>query len=114
MRKYVDIALIILIIIEIVCISKFKIVVGSGLSMVPTIDDHQVLLCEYSKNYQIDDIVLYKVDNIPIVHRIVNITEYHLADGSIIKLYTMKGDNNPNTDLFETYKENIICKIIGV
>lgn len=114
MRKHISIVLIILVIIEIIYISKFKIVIGSGLSMAPTIDDHQILLCEYSKNYQVDDIVLYKVNNIPIVHRIVKITEYQLIDGSIVKLYTMKGDNNSNTDLFETYKENIICKVIGV
>lgn len=82
--------------------------------MYPTIGDHQVLLCQYRGNYKVDDVVLYKVNGIPIVHRIVKITEYTLADGSTVKTYSMKGDNNDNIDMFETYEENIVCKVVGV
>lgn len=106
--------LLLFLIVEILCVIKFKIVIGSGISMSPTIKNHQILFCEYTDNYNVDDIVLYKLDGISIVHRIVKVTKYDLSNGSTIEVYTMKGDNNLSTDMFETYRENIVCKIKGV
>lgn len=114
LKRSINIFLVIFLIFEILCVVKFKIVIGNGASMLPTIGSNQLLLCEYTNKYNINDVVLYKINNIPIVHRIVKITEYTLMDGSVVKTYTMKGDNNKEIDLFETYQENIVCKIKGV
>ncbi len=81
------------------------------MSMYPTIKDHTILLCKYSNNYKVGDIVYYKVGNNHIVHRIIQITEHKMIDNSIIKVYKIKGDNNEKADMFEVYDENLICKV---
>lgn len=106
--------LIIIILLEFIFILNFKIVIGSGNSMSPTIGQHQVLLCKYSNDYKEGDIIYYELNGIPIVHRIIEINEYTLLNGAKVNTYKIKGDNNPAADAFEVYKENIKCKIVGV
>lgn len=113
-KRVINICLFIFIIIELIFAAKFKIVIGSGMSMSPTIDEHQVLLCQYDNNYSVNDVVLYEVDGLSIVHRITHVTEYKLENGVIIKTYRTKGDNNDSNDIFELYEENIICKVVGI
>lgn len=113
-RSIINTILLVFLVLELFFVIKYKIVIGSGASMLPTIGNHQILLCEYTNNYKVDDIVLYKVNGIPIVHRIVKITTYDLENGTSVKTYTMKGDNNNDVDMFETYRENIVCKVKGV
>lgn len=107
----IEIGAIIFFIIELLFFSRYKIIIGSGMSMYPTIKDKTILLCEYTKEYKLNDIVYYRIAGKPIVHRIVQITEYKMSDNSIVKVYSIKGDNNNEPDVFSVYDENIICKI---
>lgn len=109
--KPITIGALIFFIIELIFFSQFKIIIGSGMSMYPTIKDKTLLLCKYTNNYKVGDIVHYRIGNKPIVHRIIQITEYSMTDGGILKVYKIKGDNNKEPDTFEVYDENIICKI---
>lgn len=113
-RRIINICLFIFIIIELIFTFNFKVVIGSGMSMIPTIDEHQILLCQYSNDYSVNDIVLYKVDGLSVVHRIVQVTEYRLDNGTVVKTYRTKGDNNKSDDMFELYEENIVCKVVGI
>lgn len=106
--------LFIFILLEFMFITHFKVIFGVGASMTPSIKSHQILMCKYTDTYKINDIILYNVDGFPIVHRIVRINEHHLIDGKTIYTYKTKGDNNSSEDVFELYKENIICKIMGI
>ena len=108
--KPITISFLIFFILEVIFFTRFKVIVGSGMSMYPTIKDHTILLCKYSNNYKVGDIVYYKVGNNHIVHRIIQITEHKMIDNSIIKVYKIKGDNNEKADMFEVYDENLICK----
>ena len=103
----------ILIALEILFLLNFKIVVGMGASMEPTINGNRILLCKYGKDYKVGDIVLYKIDGFPIIHRITNVDIYDQGDGRIVRTYTLKGDNNEKADGFLVYKENIIYKVLG-
>lgn len=109
--KPITISFLIFFILEVIFFTRFKVIVGSGMSMYPTIKDHTILLCKYSNNYKVGDIVYYKVGNNHIVHRIIQITEHKMIDNSIIKVYKIKGDNNEKADMFEVYDENLICKV---
>lgn len=90
---------------------KFKIMIGSGTSMLPTFKEKQVTLCMKQSSYEIGDVVYYRIGKFPIAHRIIDIHTIEV-DGMTVKLYTMKGDNNPVSDYFQVYDENIVCKII--
>lgn len=104
--------MLILLIIEIIFFINYKVIFGSGSSMSPLIEDGSILICDYTKNYKLNDIIYFTVGNKHIVHRITKITEYKLTDNSIIKGYQTKGDNNKEVDMFEIYDENIICKVV--
>lgn len=106
--------LLIIIALEFAFISHFKLIFGAGMSMYPAIKNHQILICKYTDTYAVNDIVLYKVNNMTIVHRITNINTYKLNNGQEIITYKVKGDNNETEDMFELYPENIVCKIVGV
>lgn len=111
--KPLTIGAMIFLIIEIIFFTQFKIIIGSGMSMYPTIKDKSVLICEYTDDYKVNDIVYYRLNNKPIVHRIIQITEYLMQDNTVIKVYKIKGDNNSEADAFEVYRENIVCKVKG-
>lgn len=112
--KRIDYFLIGLLIVEIIFILHFKIIIGVGESMLPTLGNPQILLCQYTNDYEVGDIVAYKLDGMRIVHRIVDKIEYNLTDDYQVTVYYMKGDNNPTNDMFQIYEENILCKVIGV
>lgn len=105
--------LIIIIILEIIFISQFKIVIGFGESMLPTLKDSSPLICHYTKRYNINDVVYFKVGGLPVVHRIIDINDSTLLDGTTIRSYKTKGDNNDIEDFFTIYDENIVCKVVG-
>ena len=104
--------MLILLITEIIFFINYKVIFGSGSSMNPLIEDGSILICDYTKNYKLNDIIYFTVGNKHIVHRITKITEYKLTDNSVIKGYQTKGDNNKEADMFEIYDENIICKVV--
>ena len=105
-------SLVIFVILECLFFSRFTVLIGSGTSMSPTIEANQLLLCKNDDNYQVGDIVYYKVDGKPITHRIIQIHRY-VFKNDVLYTYTLRGDNNDSEDLFDVYKENIICKVIG-
>lgn len=86
---------------------NYKVVFGSGKSMLPTIKEKQILLCKKQKDYKVNDIVFFKLNGIPVVHRIINVVDY-----GNVKAYTTKGDGNDSADMFGIYKENIVCRVV--
>ena len=109
-----DKVLILIVIIEILLLFKFRWIIGSGDSMLPTLSNPSFAICMKTNNYKVGDIVSYKIDGFPIVHRIVGIEEQMLDNGHVVRLFTLKGDNNSTEDRFKIYKENILCKLLFV
>lgn len=92
----------------ITCLLLFKIVIGSGNSMQPTIGSKAILLCMKKQNYKVGDIIFYQIDKYNIVHRIIKIKD----DGVVIQ-YQTKGDGNELADGYLITKTNIKCKVLG-
>lgn len=103
--------LLIIIIAEVIFIAHFRIVFGFGDSMYPTLKNGSVLLCRIQESYDVGDIVYYRINGLPVVHRITNIVTYDMG-GHYITTYTLQGDNNEGQDDFNIYKENIVCKVL--
>lgn len=112
--KPFDLALFIILFIEIIMVFNFKVILGRGMSMYPTITSSQILLCKYQKSFDVGDIVYYNIGREHIVHRIVAIDKTEMTNGMVIKQYTLKGDNNPDVDYFKVYDENIVCKVLFI
>ena len=93
--------------VALILFTKYKIVIGMGDSMQPTYPRFKILLCKKQKEYQIDDVISYKLDTHKVVHRITAIID----DGVVIQ-YQTKGDGNKTTDRYLITKTNIECKII--
>ena len=53
--KRIDYFLISLLIVEIIFILHFKIIIGVGESMLPTLGNPQILLCQYTNDYEVGD-----------------------------------------------------------
>lgn len=70
------------------------------------------MLCEYEDEYKVGDIVVYSIGGNYIAHRIVDIEEDNFFDMKVMKIYTLKGDNNNYLDKLKVYDENIICRLI--
>jgi|SRR5574344_33699 signal peptidase I len=87
--------------------TQIKIIIGLGGSMEPTYPKFKILLCIKTKNYEVDDVVYYKIDKHRVVHRIIT-----KIDDGIITQYQTKGDGNELTDRYLITKTNIECKII--
>ena len=85
----------------------FKIIIGSGKSMLPTISNKAILLCMKQQNYKVGDIINYQIDKYSIVHRIIEIKD----DGVVIQ-YRVKGDGNKQADGYLITKTNIKCKVL--
>lgn len=104
--------MLILLILGILLMFKFRLVIGRGDSMLPTLNNPSFVICMYTNNYEEGDIVMYELEGIRIMHRITKITMYPLSDGTQVRKYQLKGDNNPAPDAFEIYHDNIKCKAI--
>lgn len=87
--------------------TKFRVVFGRGESMLPTLPTKTVKLCIKQKEYQVNDIISFRVDGLEIVHRIIMKVNY-----SGITYYETQGDNNSDKDLLPITKEQIRCKVI--
>ena len=85
----------------------FKIIIGSGKSMLPTISNKAILLCMKQQNYKVGDIINYQIDKYSIVHRIIEIKD----DGVVVQ-YKVKGDGNKQADGYLITKTNIKCKVL--
>lgn len=85
----------------------FKIIIGCGNSMLPTISNKAILLCMKQRNYKVGDIVYYQLDKYNVVHRIIEIKD----DGSLIQ-YKTRGDGNEQADGYLITKTNIKCKVL--
>lgn len=79
-------------------------VVISG-SMEPTIKTNDLIVYKKSKVYEVDDIIVFVVEDYLVVHRIIEKTE----DG-----YITKGDNNSSDDFYRygyIKKNQIVGKV---
>ena len=65
-------------------------VIVSGRSMQPTLQGGDLVVTHDRENYQVGDVVAFRLDGQYVIHRIVG---GNAADG-----YEMKGDNNPAID----------------
>lgn len=106
--------LLIILLLKILLLFKFKLAIGMGDSMLPTLKNPSVVICMYTDNYEVGDIVMYELEGTQIMHRITQITTHSLSDGTQVRTYQLKGDNNPEPDIFEVYHDNIKCKAIFV
>lgn len=75
--------------------------VGTG-SMVPYLNINDYIIIKKSNNYEVGDVVTYKVDDLYITHRIVSISENGVVT---------KGDANNIVDPV-VEKNNIVGKVI--
>lgn len=107
MKKKELIILHIFFIILLVIFTNIKIIIGSGESMLPTIPTKKILLCIKKSNYEVNDIILYKIDKHKVVHRITAI-----IDDGVITQYQTQGDGNELADRYLITKTNITCKVI--
>lgn len=85
----------------------FKVIVGSGKSMLPTIPQKALLLCIKQSNYEVGDVVNYQTDHYNVVHRIISKQD----NGNSVK-FQMKGDGNTTVDNYLITKENIKCRVL--
>lgn len=85
----------------------FKIIIGSGNSMMPTIPNRAILLCMKQRDYKVGDIVNYQIGKYSVVHRIIAIQD----DGVLVQ-YQLKGDGNKSPDKYLITKTNIKCKVL--
>lgn len=113
-RKNLILSILILIIVTFIVMlisCKFTygaLVIGSG-SMTGTINKGDIIIYErYNPNKEIEkgEIIVFKKDDIKIVHRVVDIKK----TGANIRYYT-KGDANPNEDEGYREKDQIIGKV---
>ncbi len=77
----------------------FKIIIISGQSMSPTLNDHQIVLILKTKNIKKNDIIVFSFNNQELIKRVIGI------EGDIIELkdgYVFKN----NIQLSYTYLEN--------
>lgn len=96
-----------ILLILIIFLILFKIILGFGESMHPTIKSHTPIICSRYSKYDVGDIVYFKLDGKHVVHRIISKTT-----SGVITYYTTKGDGNESPDGFQIYKENIKCKVL--
>lgn len=77
-------------------------------SMRPTINEGDLVIIEKVdiEDIKAGDIIIYKVDNYSVIHRVIMI----LKDSNEISLIT-KGDNNPNRDLEPVKKNQILGRL---
>lgn len=106
--KYIKyIILLVICTITLILCTQIRFVFGSGASMYPTYDTFKILFCVKQKDYKVDDIIYYKIDNYKVVHRVIAIID----DGTLIQ-YKAKGDGNNETDRYLITKTNIKCKVV--
>ena len=65
-----------------------------------------------ASNLKVGDIVVYHATwfNEPVIHRIIQVNE--TADGK--KYYVIKGDNNPVSDPYVVYPDQIAAKVVTI
>lgn len=97
---------------EIIFFLNFKIVVGFGSSMEPTIPSGSLLVCKKQSSYKVGDIVYYTIDGKHVVHRIKEVKDFKFSTDFDVTAYILQGDNNQSEDMFLVFKENIICKVM--
>ena len=81
--------------------------VGSS-SMEPNIEVGDMIIVEKTKEYnklKVDDVLVYKKDDVVVLHRIIKITH---EDGKYI--FKTKGDNNTTADNWEVNESEVIGK----
>lgn len=78
-------------------------------SMIPLLEVDDVVITQKQDKYERDDVIIYKVWKIHVVHRIINVYE---KDG--ITMYTTKGDNNDLRDRKQSTSDNIVGKVIYI
>lgn len=78
-------------------------------SMLPILEVDDVIITNKQDRYRINDIVVYKVWKIHVVHRVIN--KYNV-DG--VTYYTTKGDNNELRDKKQSTTNNIVGKVIYI
>lgn len=78
-------------------------------SMLPTLEVDDVVITKKQDRYRREDIIIYKVWKIHVVHRIIHSYE---EDG-VIK-YVTKGDNNELRDRKKSTNDNIVGKVVYI
>lgn len=106
-EKIIDILYIIIPIIIVIMIFKFRPLFTFGESMLPTIQEGKVVIIYKTKKVKEGDIVAFSVNGVYVLHRIVEIT----TDGKVF-FYHTQGDNNKIRDPYVLYQENILGKLL--
>lgn len=88
----------------------FGLVIVSGASMLPTLQDGDVVVLREKSSYDIDDIVVYRVTMSDGVYRIVHRVVAVEADGSL----RTRGDNRPSIDPFQPKTQDVDGRVITV
>lgn len=78
--------------------------VNTGTSMLPVIREGDFILVKKQDNYQKDDIISYKADDLTVTHRIVEV------EGAF---YRTKGDNNTFIDGESVSKLSVYGKVVA-
>ena len=99
-------ALVLLASVSIFTLTGNRVIYGRGDSMLPTIDSNSIVLCFNKRDYDVGDVVYFKISGNSVVHRIV--VKYVSGD---VTYYETKGDGNESKDKYPIYEENIICKV---
>ena len=82
-------------------------VVISG-SMEPTIRVNDLVVIRAQKEYNVDDVVTFRGDGLPVTHRIIG----ERTDGAGVRYFITQGDNNNTPDRSEITADKIAGKVI--
>lgn len=111
MLKFITVPLIIILVVLTILVSgifKYKLIAVASNSMRPVFSRGDSVLFEYAdpENIKVGDVVVFKHNNIIVVHRIVNV-----STKNDLYYFNTKGDANDKQDNFEIKEKEIIGKV---